>query len=136
MFSLKHASVQSRVCSHGRQNTHVVTMCAFPTKEKKIVTGCRCYDSVVIPLRSVLKRTIVAPVHTVPNLCSFWGISSVSGYVYLSFPRLTFIPHQQKPIKLWADTKIASTAVLILGVILMCSYYLTLGICDVPSFEL
>lgn len=33
MFSLKRASVQSRVCIHGRQTMHVVTIYTFPTKE-------------------------------------------------------------------------------------------------------
>lgn len=85
----------------------------------------------------MLKQIISSPVLAVPNLCSFWGIISVSGFVYyLSFPQLPFILHQLKPIKLWADTSIASTAVLILAVILICSYYLALGIPDFPSIEL
>lgn len=94
MFSLKHASVQSRMCIHGRQNMHVITI---PSKEMKIVTDCRCDESVLIPLRSMLKHIISSPVVAVLNLCSLWGISSVSGFVYLSFPQLSFVPHHRNP---------------------------------------
>lgn len=87
----------------------------------KIVTDGRCDESVLIPLRSLLKCTIDSPVLAVPSLCSFWSMSSVSGSVYLSFPQLPFIPHQQKPIKLWADISIASLVLLISAVILGCS---------------
>ena len=96
-FSLKCASVQSRVCIHGRQNMHVVTMYTFPTKEMKIVTDCRCDESVLILLRSMLIRTISFPGLAVPNLCSFWGISSVSGFVYLASPNFRSFPINRNP---------------------------------------
>lgn len=81
MFSLKCASVQSRVCIQGRQNPHVVPVYTFPTKEMKIITDCTCDESVLIPLRSVVKRITGSPVLAVPNPCSFGAISSVSLFI-------------------------------------------------------
>lgn len=134
-FLLKCATVQSRVCIHGRQNTHVVTRYTFPTKEMKIVTDCRCDESILIPLRSTLKCIICSPVLAVPNLCFGAAVLYPALFIWAS-PNFLSIPNNRKPIKLWADTSIATTAVLILAVILMCCCYLALGILDFPSFEL
>lgn len=126
MFSWKRALVQNRACIHGRQNMHAVTVYTFPTTEVKIVTDRSCDEPVLIPLRSMLKCFIGFPVLAGSNLCLCWGISSVSGFVYLSFPQLLF--HINKLIKLWVT--LIFTVVLILAMILMYSHCLALRIPD------